>query len=399
MRAVRRRVPAARGEAGDGPKHGGGAFVLGERGEHQYLAAALAREEGHSALFEQPVDRAQQGIGHGVGDRRVVSAAAPGRADRERHHAPELGGLDAVVVHPLPELRRGSAAVHEHVQEPGPRAAPEKRHVAPGRRLDLEEALRERQRLVRELGDQALLRIRGHQDLLHGAARAHLAERDVPAVHLEDGAGRPAQHHRLIGVPGVARERVAASLGGRHEAPGHAARRREEEHGGAQQLADAPDQPARVLLGEQHLEQLLLQGHAPTQAMHVTRGKRVEDVTGDLAEGRALGNTEQRQLLALGRCHHLRRDRADVRHDGHPDADHAALPQQLDEPRRRGGILFEARSGGEQQAPPDHPRRRILEVADVDRLDGPVDPGMARDDLQAEPARRGELADREGLVG
>ncbi len=303
-----------------------------------------------------------------------------------------------MVVHPFAELRRRSPAVHEHVQQPGPCAAPQKRHVAPGRRLDLEQALRERQRLVRELGDQALLRVRGHQDLLHGAVRAHLAERDVPALHVQDGAGRPAQHHRLVGAPGVASEWVPAPLGCRHEAPDHAARRREQEHRGAQQLADAPHQAARVLLGEEHLEQLLLQGHAPAQAMHVARGKRVEDVAGDLAEGRALGYAQQGQLLALGRCHHLRRDRAHVRHDGHPDADHAALPQQLDEPRRRGRVLLEARSGGQQQAPADHPRRRVLEVADVDRLDGPVDPRMAGDDLQAEPALRGQFADREGLV-
>ncbi len=358
---------------------------------------ALTREEGHIDLFEQPVDGAQKRVRHGVGDGGVVSPAPPGGADGEGHHPPLLRRLDAVVVHPLAELRGHASSVHEHVQQAGSRAAAQQRHAAPGRHLDLEQALGERQGLIRELGDQAALGIRGHQDLLDGAVGARLAERDVPSLHVEHGARRAVRGDRPVGVPGVTRERVRATLrrlGGASDQP---PRRGEQEHRGAQQLPDTAHESARILLGQQHLQQLLLQRHAPAQPVHVARRQGIEDVAGDLAKRRPLRHAQQRQLLAVRRRGHLRRDGANVGHDGHADAHHAALLQQLDESRRRGRIGLEARAGGEQQAPLDHPRRGVLDVADVDGLDRPVDPGVAGDHLEAEPPRGDELAERQGL--
>ena len=261
--------------------------------------------------------------------------------------------------------------------------------------LDLQQTLCEAERGVGELRDEAALGIDRHEHLLRATVSADLAKGDLPAAEVDDHRSRhPCAEHSLILGPRL-RDQLRARRTARGDASREASVTIQQQHVGLEQLAQPLDQPRRRLLCEQCLEQMLLQRHAAPQAVHVARRQSIEHVARDLAEGSEFGDPEERQTFFVGGLEHDRRYLADVGHDGHADAHHAVLLEKAHEPHAALRVALEARPGGEQQATLHHPRRGIVEVADVDRLDDPINAGAPGHDLELQVALLNQLANGE----
>ena len=339
-----------------------------QRAQHQHLAETAPRDERHAALLKHVVDGREDLVSHRLCESSVNRRGVlPGdlrltRRSRQSKHAPGLARLDAVVEEALGEFRGSAAALQQHVEQTGPRAAAHHARVLAGHELDLQQTLREAESGIGELRDQVTLGVDCHQDLLSAVVRANLTKRYLAATNVDDHRARhPRAKHSLVLRPRLLGQ-LLAGRPARYRASREAALAIEQDRVGLDQLTEPPDKTGRGLLSEQRIEKMLLQRDAAPQAMHVARGKGVEHVACDLAEGGALRDPDERQALLIGGIKHDRGDLANVGHDGHADAHHTILLEEADKARAAFRVALEARLRGKQEAALHHPRRRVLEI-------------------------------------
>ena len=250
------------------------------------------------------------------------------RDDRDglvEREAVELGEAALVLRREQPRLQRRDAAVR-----------------AGGRAGDAARRDRERQRAARELGQR-----RG----------------EALALAL---AGALAQLARQLG------ERLLAELvaeGPLHEQP---AARVEDEHAAADHRRQRTDERVEAALGEDDPLEPLVRGERAAQHRVLLVDEPAEGALGDGDERRLVRHLEQRQVALGGGGDERLRDRVVAEAGAEAEPGELVVGEPRDERALAlGGVELEP--GREQQLAAGHPRRRVLQLRDVDPAHGRVE--------------------------